>query len=81
MVVSETGKEKPLAASIVAERVTRRVSAGVDPDACNHMTNHKELFSILEKPEQPRVIETGEDTPHPIEHIGDSLCAMSSREE
>ena len=25
----------------------------------------------MEKPEQPGVIETGDDTPHPIEHIGD----------
>ena len=33
------------------------------------MTNHQEWFSTLEKPEQPGVVETSDDTPHPIEHI------------
>ena len=35
------------------------------------MKNHKEWFSFLEKLEKPRVVETGDDTPHLIEHIGD----------
>ena len=38
----------------------------VDSGASNHMTNHKEWFSTLEKSEQPGVVETGDDTPHPM---------------
>ena len=43
----------------------------VDFGASNHMQNHEEWFSSLEKPEQPGVVETGDDTAHPIEHIED----------
>ena len=39
--------------------------------ASNHMTSHEEWFSNLEKPEQPGVVETGDDTLHPIEHVGE----------
>ena len=40
----------------------------------NHMKNYKERFSFPKKPEKLEksgVVETGDDTPHPIEHIGD----------
>ena len=43
----------------------------VESGASNHMTSHEVWLSHLEKPEQPRVIETGEDTPYTIEHAGD----------
>ena len=43
----------------------------VDSGASNHMTSHKEWFSYLEKPEQPGVVATGDDTLHPIEHVGE----------
>ena len=43
----------------------------VDSGASNHMTNHKEWFSILEKLEQPGVVKTGDNIPHPIGHIRD----------
>ena len=39
--------------------------------ASNHMTSHKEWFSYLEKPMQPGVVATGDDTPHPIENVGE----------
>ena len=42
----------------------------VDSGASNHMTSHEEWFLYQEKPEKPGVVETGDDTPHPIEHIG-----------
>ena len=35
------------------------------------MTSHKEWFSYLEKSEQPRVVETNDDTPHTIKHVGE----------
>ena len=41
----------------------------VDSGVSNHMTSHEEWFSYLEKPEQPGVVETGDDTPHLIEHV------------
>ena len=34
------------------------------------MTSHKEWLQYLEKPEQPGVVATGDDTPHPIVHVG-----------
>ena len=35
------------------------------------MVSHEDWFSYLEKPEQSGVIETGDDTPHLIEHVGE----------
>ena len=35
------------------------------------MTSHKEWFSYLEKPMEPEVVATGEDTPHPIANVGE----------
>ena len=43
----------------------------VDSGASNHMTSHEEWFSYLEKPEQSRVVETGDNTPHPFKHVGE----------
>ena len=43
----------------------------VDSRASNHMMSHEEWFSYLEKPEQPGVVETGNETLHPIEHVGE----------
>ena len=43
----------------------------VDSGASNHMTSHEEWFLYLEKPEQSGVVEKGDDTPHPIEHVGE----------
>ena len=43
----------------------------VDSVVSNHMTCHKEWFSYLEKPMQPRVIATGDDTLHSIVTIGE----------
>ena len=41
----------------------------VDSRASNDMTSHEEWFSYLEKPEKQGVVETGDDTPHTIEHV------------
>ena len=41
----------------------------VDSGASNHMTSHKDWFSYLEKPMQPGVVATGDDTPHPIANV------------
>ena len=42
----------------------------VDSGASNHMTSHKEWFLELREPERPGYVETGDDTTHPIRHIG-----------
>ena len=43
----------------------------VDSGASNHMTSHQEWFMNLREPERPGVVETGDDSTHMIEHIGD----------
>ena len=43
----------------------------VDSGASNYMMSHNEWFSYLEKPMQPRVVATGDDTSHPIANVGD----------
>ena len=35
------------------------------------MTSHEEWFSYLEKLEKQGVVETGDDTPHTIEHVSE----------
>ena len=39
----------------------------VDSGVSNHMTSHKEWFLYREKPMQPEVVATGDDTPHLIQ--------------
>ena len=43
----------------------------IDSGTSDHMTSHKEWFSYLEKPMQPGVVATGDETPHLIENIGE----------
>ena len=43
----------------------------VDSGASNHITSHQEWLSYLEKPEKQGVVETGDDTPHTIEHVSE----------
>mgnify|MGYP006905962994 FL=1 len=40
----------------------------VNSGASNHMMSHEECFWYLGNPKQLGVVETGVDTPHPIEH-------------
>ena len=42
----------------------------VDSSASNHMTSHQEWFCKLREPERPGYVKTGDDTMHPIRHIG-----------
>ena len=42
----------------------------VDSGASNHMTFHQEWFHELREPERLGYVETGDDTTHPIWHIG-----------
>ena len=43
----------------------------VDFRVLNDMMGREEWYSHLQKPEQPGVIETGDDTSHTIEHVSD----------
>ena len=42
----------------------------VDSSASNHMTLHQEWFRELREPDWPSYVETGDNTTHPIRHIG-----------
>ena len=48
----------------------------VDSGALNHMTSHREWFKEMKKPEKPGYVETGDDTTHPIAHVGDVSLSM-----
>jgi hypothetical protein len=43
----------------------------LDSGASNHLTCHKEWFLYLEKPKNPGVVSTGDDTPHPMTNVGE----------
>ena len=43
----------------------------IDSGAANHMTSHEEWFMNMRKLERRDVVETGNDSTHAIEHIGD----------
>ena len=42
----------------------------VDSGASNHMTSHGEWFKEIQSPEKPGFVETGDNTSHPIAHVG-----------
>ena len=42
----------------------------VDSSASNHMTSREDWFKQLQKAERPSYVETGDDTIHPIQHVG-----------
>ena len=42
----------------------------VGTGASNHMTSPEDWFQELWKPERPIYVETGDDTIHPIQHVG-----------
>ena len=48
----------------------------VDSGASNHMTSHGEWFKDMHDPEQPGFVETGDDTAHPIAHVGNVPLSM-----
>ena len=72
----------------VMQHVLNSVSAGnvskrrddvwyVDSGASNHMTSHAEWFNALRSPKKPRYVETGDDTAHPIKHVGNVPLSMN----
>ncbi len=48
----------------------------VDLGASNHMTYHGEWFKDVKNLENPGYVQTGDDTTHPIVHIGNVPLAM-----
>ena len=48
----------------------------VNSGASNHMTHHKNWFNELHAPKKPGYVETGDDTLHPIEHVGKVPLSM-----
>ena len=59
-------------ANLMESRTSKHEEAWyVDSGISNHMTNHEEWFTSLRELEQLGYVETGDDTIHTIEHIGD----------
>jgi hypothetical protein len=54
-----------------SQRCNEEVMWYVDSGASNHMTGHKNWFESLREPEIPGYIQTGDNTTHQIEHVGD----------
>ena len=48
----------------------------VDLGASNHMTHHKNWFNELHVPKKSGYVKTGDDTLHPIEHVGKVPLSM-----
>ena len=64
--------------NVVAENVSKCGDTMwyVDLGASNHMTSHGEWFKEMKKPKKPGYVETGDDTTHPISHVGDLPLSM-----
>ena len=53
----------------------------VDSGASNHMTYHHNWFSEMKEPSKPGYVETGDNTIHPIEHVGDVPLTLEDGKE
>ena len=42
----------------------------VDLGVCNHITCHHTWFNEMKEPSKPGYVETGDDTMHSIQHVG-----------
>ena len=80
-VADYTARIKEICDSLASINVTSKLEEVwyVDSGASNHMRSHEEWFSFLEKSDQPGVVETGDDTPHPIMHVREVPLATSDR--
>ena len=54
-----------------AENPTKDNVWYVDSGASNHMTSRGEWFRDMRKPKVSGFVQTGDDTAHPIAHVGD----------
>ena len=53
----------------------------VDSGASNHMTYHQNWFNEMKEPSKPSCVEIGDDTMHPIEHVGNVPSSMHDGQE
>ena len=53
----------------------------VNSSASNHMTYHQNWFNKMKEPNKPGYVETGDDTMHPIEHVGNVPLSMHDGKE
>ena len=63
-------REKFMSASTLTSASNLEDVWFVDSRASNHMTPHQEWFQDLRVPDRPGYVETGDDTTHPIWHVG-----------
>ena len=50
----------------------------VDSGASNHMTSHGQWFKDMHNPDKPGFVETGDNTSHPITHVGKVPLCMEN---
>ena len=62
--------------SVVAHEADSNDLWYVDSGASNHMICYHTWFSEMKEPSKPGYVETGDDTMHPIEHVGNVPLAM-----
>ena len=53
----------------------------VDSSVSNHMTCHQNWFNEMKELSKPRYVETGDDTMHPIEHVGNVPLTLEDGKE
>ena len=62
--------------TMTADGLSKKDVWYVDSGASNHMTSHEEWFREMRSPECPGYVETGDDTAHPITHVGNVPLTM-----
>ena len=53
----------------------------VDSGASNHMTYHQNWFSEMKEPSKPGYVKIGDDTMHPIKHVGNVPLTLEDGKE
>ena len=62
--------------SVVAHEIDSNDVWYVDLSASNHMMCHHTWFNEMKEPSKLGYVEIGDDTMHPIEHVGNVPLAM-----
>ena len=67
--------------SVVTEDAGTKDVCYVDSGASNNMTYHQNWFIAMKEPNKPGYVEIGDDTMHPIEHVGNVPLSMHDGKE
>ena len=67
--------------SVVTQDASTKDVWYVNSGASNHMTYHQNWFNKMKEPNKLGYVETGDDTMHPIEHVGNVPLSMHDGKE